>query len=177
MFFLIFFSLGISIIVLQTTILQLLPAWLGKPDILFLLVVYIACRGDMLRGALAILVLGLFMDVFSGVYLGLYPVMYLLVLSFIKGISRRVAINEFAYQVPLAVIAYLFVGIGMFFLALIMAPDSPPQWSWGTMLLQLLIIAVIGTPVFGLFDTIMNFYLSSSAAGRLLGSKRTNRFK
>ena len=177
MFFLVFLSLGIGIIVLQTAVLHLLPAWLGKPDILFLLVVYIACRGDMLLGALTILVLGLFMDVFSGVYLGLYPVMYLLVFSFIKGISRRIAINEFAYQIPLAVLVYLFVGIGMYLLALIMAPDSPPQWTWGTMLLQLLIIAVIGTPVFGLFDVIMNFYLSSSAAGRFLGSKRTNRFK
>lgn len=177
MFFLIFLSLGIFLIVLQTTILQFLPAWLGKPDIIFLLVVYLACQADMLRGAFVILVLGFFMDVFSGIFLGLYPVIYLLVFAFIKGISRQIAINEFAYQVPLAVLCYLFVGMGMFVLSFFLAPDSQPQWSWGLMLLQLFIVAVIGAPVFGIFDSILNFYRSSLAAGRFPGTKKANRFK
>ena len=177
MFVIIFLLLGICILVLQTTFLQLLPAWLGKPDILFLLVVYIACQADIFRGAFVILLLGLLMDAFSGVFLGLYPVIYLLVLAFIKGISRQVAINKFAYHVPLAVISYLFVGIGMYLFAFFLAPDSPPQWSWGIMLLQLLILAVIGTPVFGIFDIIMEFCRSSSVSGRLLGINRSNRFK
>jgi rod shape-determining protein MreD len=135
----------------------LLPAWLGSPDILFLLIVYISCQADIFRGAFVILLLGLLMDAFSGVFLGLYPVIYLLVFAFIKGISSRIAINEFAYQVPLAVLSYLFVGAGMFLFSFFLAPDSPPQWSWGIILLQLLILAVIGTPVFGIFDSIMNF--------------------
>jgi len=177
MLFFIFLILGILILVLQTTFLQFLPAWLGKPDVLFLLIVYISCQVDILRGAFIILILGLIMDAFSGVFLGLYPVIYLLVFAFIKGISRQVAINEFAYQVPLAVISYLFVGIGMFLFSFFLAPDSPPQWSWGIILLQLLILAVIGTPVFGIFDSITNFYRSSSASGRFLGIKRANRFK
>ena len=177
MFIIIFLILGILILVLQTTFLQLLPAWLGKPDILFLLIVYISCQSDILRGSVLILLLGLLMDVFSGVFLGLYPVIYLLVFAFIKGISRKIAINEFAYQVPLAVISYLFVSIGMFLFSFSLAPDSPPQWSWGTILLQLLMLAVIGAPVFGIFDAIMNFYRSTSAAGLFPGSKSSNRFK
>jgi len=177
MFVTIFLLLGICILVLQTTFLQLLPAWLGKPDILFLLVVYIACQADIFRGAFVILLLGLFMDAFSGVFLGLYPVIYLLVLAFIKGISRQVAINKFAYHVPLAVISYLFVGIGMYIFSFFLAPDSPPQWSWGIILLQLLILAVIGTPVFGIFDNIMDFCRSSSVSGRFPGTNRSNRFK
>jgi len=177
MFILIFLILGILILVLQTTFLQLLPAWLGNPDILFLLIVYISCQADILRGLVVILLLGLLMDVFSGLFLGLYPVIYLLVFAFIKGISRRVAINEFAYQVPLAVVSYLFVSIGMFLFSLSLAPDIPPQWSWGTIILQLLMLAVIGGPVFGIFDSIMNFYRSLSATGRLPGTKSANRFK
>ena len=177
MFIIIFLILGILIIVMQTTFLQLLPAWLGKPDILFLLIIYISCKSDILRGSVVILMLGLLMDVFSGVFLGLYPVIYLLVFAFIKGISRKIAINEFAYQVPLAVISYLFVGTGMFLFSFSLAPDAPSQWSWGNMLLQLLMLAVIGAPVFGIFDSIMNFYKSTSASGRFPGSKRSNRFK
>jgi rod shape-determining protein MreD len=176
MFILIFLILGILLLVLQTTFLQLLPVWLGKPDLLFLLIVYIACQAGILRGALVVLLLGLLMDAFSGVFLGLYPVIYLLVFAFIKGISSQIAINEFAYQVPLAVISYILVGIGMFLLSFFLTPDSPPQWSWGIMLLQLIILAVIGTPVFGIFDNIMSFYRSSSASGRFLGTKSSNRF-
>ena len=173
----IFLILGILILVLQTTFLQLLPPWLGKPDILFLLIVYIACQADILRGAIIVVLLGLLMDAFSGVFLGLYPVIYLLVFAFIKGISRQISINEFAYQIPLAVISYLFVSLGMFLFSFFLAPDSPPQWSWGIILLQLLILAVIGTPVLGIFDSIMNFYRSSSASGRFLGTSKSNRFK
>jgi rod shape-determining protein MreD len=177
MYIIIFLILGILILVLQTTFLQLLPPWLGKPDILFLLIVYISCQSDILRGSVLILLLGLLMDVFSGVFLGLYPVIYLLVFAFIKGISRKIAINEFAYQVPLAVISYLFVSIGMFLFSFSLAPDTPPQWSWGTILLQLLMLAVIGAPVFGILDTIMNVYRSTAATGLLPGSKSSNRFK
>jgi len=176
MFILIFLILGILLLVLQTTFLQLLPVWLGKPDLLFLLIVYIACQAGILRGAFVVILLGLLMDAFSGVFLGLYPVIYLLVFAFIKGISRQIAINEFAYQVPLAVISYILVGIGMFLLSFFLTPDSPPQWSWGIMLLQLIILAVIGTPVFGIFDSIMSFYRSSTASGRFPGTKSSNRF-
>ena len=177
MFIVIFLSLGILILVVQTTFLQLLPAWLGKPDIFFLLIIYIACQADILRGAAVVLLLGFLMDVFSGVFLGLYPVTYLLVFAFIKGISRQIAINEFAYQVPLAVISYLFVSIAMFLFSFSLAPDSPPIWSWGAILLQLLMLAVIGGPVFGILDAIMNVYKSASASGRFPGSKSSNRFK
>lgn len=177
MFIIIFLVLGILILVVETTFLQLLPAWLGKPDILFLLIVYLSCQSEILRGVVLILLLGLLMDVFSGIYLGFYPVIYLLVFAFIKGISRRVAINEFAYQVPLALISYLFVSIGMFLFSYSLAPDAPPQWSWGMILLQLLMLAVIGGPAFGMFDAILNFYRSMSASGRLPGTKSVNRFK
>ena len=177
MFIILFLILGILILVLQTTVLQLLPAWLGKPDILFLLVVYISCQAELFRGSVLILLLGLLMDVFSGVFLGFYPVIYLLVFAFIKSISSRVAINEFAYQVPLALVSYLFVSIGMFLFTFSLGPDAPPQWSWGTILLQLLMLAVIGGPVFAFFDAVLNYYRSISAAGRLPGTRSANRFK
>ena len=177
MFVFIFFSLGIATLVIQTTLLQLLPPWLGKPDLMFLLIVYIACRPEIIKGAFLVLVMGFLMDVFSGVFLGLYPVIYLLVFAFIKGVSRQIAINEFAYQVPLALISYLLVNTGMFVISLILAPDSPPQWSWGGMILQLIVLAVIGIPVFGIYDGIMKNFVSGSIPRRFLGSRHGNRFK
>jgi rod shape-determining protein MreD len=177
MFILTFFVLGIITLVLQTTLIQLLPAWLGRPDLMFLLIVYIACRSEIIKSAFLVLVMGFLMDVFSGVFLGLYPVIYLLVFAFIKGISRQIAINEFAYQVPLAVISYLLVNTGMFIISLVLAPDSPPQWSWGVIILQLLMLAVIGIPVFGFFDKVMRFFDNQSISRRLLSARQGNRFK
>jgi rod shape-determining protein MreD len=177
MFIIVFLILGILVLVMQTTFLQFLPAWLGQPDLLFLLVVYVACQADFFKGALVVFILGLLMDTFSGVFLGLYPVTYLLVFAFIKGVSRQIAINQFAYQVPLAVISYFLVGTGMFLIAFFLTPESPPQWSWGAIILQVLILAVIGTPVFGFFDSMSNFCRSSSASGLFIGMKKSNRFK
>lgn len=177
MFIAIFLILGILIIILETTFLQFLPIWLGKPDILFLLIVYISCQAENIGGLVLIFLLGLLMDVFSGVFLGFYPVVYLLVFAFIKGIARKIAINQFAYQIPLALISYLLVSICMFFFSYALEPDMVPQWSWGALLLQLLMLAVIGGPVFALFDTIVDLYRSTLATGRLPGSKSANRFK
>ena len=177
MFVLTFFILGIITLVLQTTLVQLLPAWLGRPDLMFLLIVYIACRAGIIKGAFLVLVMGFLMDVFSGVFLGLYPVIYLLVFAFIKGISRQISINEFAYQVPLALISYLLVNTGMFLVSIMLAPDSPPQWSWGVILLQLVMLAVIGIPVFGFFESIMRHLGIGSVPGLFLGARHGNRFK
>ena len=177
MFVFIFFFLGIVTLVIQTTLLQLLPPWLGKPDLMFLLIVYIACRPEIIKGAFLVLVMGFLMDVFSGVFLGLYPVIYLLVFAFIKGISRQIVISEFAYQVPLAVISYLLVNTGMFVISFGLAPDSPPQWSWGEMILQLLMLTVIGIPVFAFFDGIMRYFVSGSRSRHFLGAGHGNRFK
>ena len=177
MFILIFLSLGITILVIQTTLMQFFPAWLGKPDILFLLVVYIACQGDIIKGAVVVFLLGLLMDVFSGVFLGLYPRMYLLVFAFIKGIARKISLTDFAYQVPLAIISYLFVAIGMFVFSFFMAPDSVPEWPWERVLMQLLILAVVGIPLFAFFDTIMSFSRKSSASGRIPGTRSSNIFR
>jgi rod shape-determining protein MreD len=177
MFIVISLALGIATLVIQTTLLQLLPAWLGSPDLMFLLVVHIACRPEIIKGAIIVLVMGFLIDVFSGVFLGLYPVIYLLVFAFIKGVSRQIAISEFAYQVPLALISYLLVNTGMFVISFILAPESPPQWSWGGMMLQLIVLAVIGIPVFGIYDGIMRNFVSGSIPRRLLGARHGNRFK
>ena len=176
MFVFVFLVLGMITLVFQTTLLQLLPSWLGRPDLMFLFIVYIACRAGIIKGAFRVLVMGFLMDVFSGIFLGLYPVIYLLVFAFIKGISRQIAINEFAYQVPLALISYLLVNTGMFVVSFMLAPDSPPQWSWRGIILQLVMLAVIGIPFFGFLENIMNHLGTGSMSRRLLGARHGNRF-
>ncbi len=176
MFVFVFLFLGMITLVFQTTLLQLVPSWLGRPDLMFLLIVFIACRAGIIKGAFVVLVMGFLMDVFSGIFLGLYPVIYLLVFAFIKGISRQIVINEFAYQIPLALISYLLVNTGMFIVSFMLAPDSPPQWSWRGIILQLVMLAVIGIPFFSFLENTMNHLGTGSMPRRLLGSKPGNRF-
>ncbi len=70
MFIFVFLVLGMITLVFQTTLLQLLPSWLGRPDLMFLLIVFIACRAGIIKGAFVVLVMGFLMDVFSGISLG-----------------------------------------------------------------------------------------------------------
>ena len=147
-----FLLLGVVLLIAQTTIFQMMPQWLGRPDLLFLLVIFLAYRIDIIRGAALTFMLGLLMDIFSGIFLGLYPVVYLLIFFFLKAISRHVAFGESAYQGPLVAASYLLATTGLFVFATILSPDNTPNWSWGIILLQVLLISVISIPLFGLFD-------------------------
>jgi len=43
----VFFFLGVFLLILQTTLFQILPEWAGKPDLLFVLIVFLAIRMDV----------------------------------------------------------------------------------------------------------------------------------
>ena len=121
--------------------------------------------------------LGLLLDIFSGVFLGFYPVIYLLVYSMIKGISRRIAINEFAYQLPLAVFSYLVIHVGMYLFLFLLSPETPVYWPWRTILLQLLMLGVIGMPVFAIFEMFFQFSERLRHIGLTGGDRAANRFR
>lgn len=171
-----FFFIGLLLLLGQTTLLQMLPSWLGRPDLIFLLVVFIACRFDMARGAILVLLLGLVLDIFSGVFLGLYPVINLLAFSFIKGITRQVAVSRFAYQVPLAALSYLLLGGGIFIFLTLQSPDNPPRWAWQVLLTQFVLMTLVAAPFFQACNMVMA-YFSPRPSKRQLFRKRTgNRF-
>ena len=86
---LLFIPVIVAAIVLQITILPvfLLPAF--KPDLLLVLMIFMALRGPSGSGALLAWLLGAFSDVFSGLYLGLHAFTYLIVFLVIKAVSDR----------------------------------------------------------------------------------------
>ncbi|TFG37707.1 MAG: rod shape-determining protein MreD, partial [Desulfobacterales bacterium] len=61
-----YFSLGVFLLILQTSLLTILPEWIGSPDPFFVLIVFVAIRLKLVHGAVLLLVLGLMMDIFSG---------------------------------------------------------------------------------------------------------------
>lgn len=172
-----FFLLGVFQLVMQTTLFQSLPAWLGRPDLLFILVVFIAYQVDLFRGAILAFLMGIMTDIFSGVFLGLYPVIYLLVFFFLKAVSWHTALNESVYQAPFAVISYLLASGAIFVSSSLLSPDSPIDWSWRVMLLQALLLSIIAVPLFSLYELYMVFCTKKLARWRPFKARTENRFR
>ena len=172
-----FFLLGTLLLTLQTTLLHLLPEWVGRPNLIFLLVVYLAVHMDLYKGAVLALLFGLIMDIFSGIFLGLHPVIYLLLFFSLKGLSRHLAIMEPLHQVPMVAVSYLFSTSGIFIFTTILAPENPLEWAWGTVLLELLILCVICIPCFHFFHGISQLLTTTQTKSFFSRSKTGNRFK
>jgi len=174
----IFFLVGTLCLVLQTTLLHGLPAWLGRPDLLFLLIVFAAMHLDLFKGAVLALLLGLLMDIFSGIFLGLYPLTYLLVFFALKGATRHLAFTEAIHQVPLIVISYLFANSAIYIISAILAPETEIAWASSGMLLELLIMAAICIPCFSFFRWLQSLLTPKNGKPLFaLGPRPANRFK
>jgi rod shape-determining protein MreD len=151
-----FIVFSLFLFVLQTTLFAELPAWLGRPDLIFLLVVFLAYRFEAIKGAVLVFLIGLLMDIFSGIFLGIYPTVYLLVFFILKILSKHMA-NEATFQAPLALLSYLFTASCIFVISSLLAPEAHLEWSWRIMLLQVIMLAVVAIPFFSLCDLYMTF--------------------
>ena len=173
----VFFFLGVFLLILQTTLFQILPEWAGKPDLLFVLIVFLAIRVDVIKGAVLVLLFGLLMDIFSGIYLGLHPVIYLMLFFALNGITKHLAINESIHQVPLVVISYLLACNGIYIFASILSPDNDLVWSWSRLLLQIVILAIITAPLFKIYGWTLSLLENrSNLSSPWRKSKSGNRF-
>lgn len=171
-----FFVLGAFLLIMQSTLFPLLPSWLGRPDPLFLLVVFLAYRFDLFRGALLVFLLGLTMDIFSGVILGLYPIIYLLIFFLLKAAYRYLSINESVAQIPLAIVSYLLSCSAIFVVLYLLATDNPPEWSWGSVLLQTVLLTIISIPCFVVYEFVLELLAKKVFITRYFKPGGGNRF-
>ena len=93
-----FLLLGFVLIAVQTTLFHQFPHWLGRPDLAFILLVFTAYRFNWFGGLLLAVLLGWLMDVTSGVYLGTYLLLVLLVFSIVKFLSQNSSVKETVFQ-------------------------------------------------------------------------------
>lgn len=172
-----FFIFGVLLLVAQTTLFPALPAWIGKPDLIFILVIFLALRMQVFKGGVLILLFGLLMDLLSGIFLGLYPLMYLVVFAVVRFIARQLVINEAGHQIPLVVASYLLMNSVVFMGTSMLEPEEIMYWSWPALFLQMLILAVLAMPLFYFFDWLMSWFDQGRPRWSLLGATRSgNRF-
>jgi rod shape-determining protein MreD len=146
MLILIFLLVEVVLIVTQTTIFRLFPAWLGYPDLSFIFIVFCAYRCDWVRGMLLVLALGWMMDVVSGLYLGTYPLLYFFLFLSLKFFKERSPVKEFVYQVPLVGVAFLLGYSALYVFYLLVLPGVLPEWSWRIIVQQSFILIVASIP-------------------------------
>lgn len=139
---------GVVLLLLQTTVLHALPDWFGRPHLLLLLIVFLGTNLDPYKGATLVLLFGFLMDIFSGTFLGLHPIAYLLLFTVLQVTSRHLAINESVHQVPLIALSYLLTASIIFILAPVLGPQCRLSWTWGNEILQILMLAVLSIPFF-----------------------------
>jgi len=140
-------ALGILFLSLQTTVFQALPLWMGVPDLLTLFVIFLALHDKPLSGALLTLFLAVGLETFSGYFLGLYAIAYLLIFALIQWGAATFALREMSQQPGLAAIALLLVNGFVYLASMMLEHASPAPWQWGAVLQRLLIITILAIPV------------------------------
>jgi rod shape-determining protein MreD len=150
-----FIILGMVLITMQTSLLQVLPEWLGLPDLIFLLIIFAAIYFEILQGVVLCLVLGTFMEVFSGYFLGLYVISYLLVFALVRSVSTGLAIKDQSQQPAIAAVTYVLAGGFTYIFTSMLADESLSPWSWGEVLRRVLIITILTIPFNCVFRQVM----------------------
>lgn len=94
-------------VVLQAAVLPVHVATYFKPDLLLIIMVFLALRGSYEAGTPLAWLLGLLKDIFSGMYLGLNAFTFLIIFLFIKSVSDRLyAESGFLFIVTVTVATF-----------------------------------------------------------------------
>ena len=172
-----FLVIGIFLITFQTTVLQFLPTWLGSPDLVFILIAFLAYRFEVMQGLFLAFLLGWMMDVISGIYPGTYLIEYLVFFIALNTLTLNSPLKESAYQVPLVGVFYYLVQFLLYFILSIMVNDSMVLWSWSRVLRETIILTVATIPCFLLFNSFYEFIIRRKAVKRTSRTKTGNRYR
>jgi len=154
---LLFWLLGIAIIVVQTTLLQFLPFWVGRPDFLFILVAFLAYRFAWIPGIIVVFSLGWVMDVVTGIHLGFYPLICLITFTALKVLTTKSPVKATTYEIPLIGVSYFLMQMLLYFVYSLAWPEILAEWSWGITLQRTALIMASAIPLFLLCNSFFEY--------------------
>lgn len=172
-----FLMLGFVLIAIQTTFFHQFPHWLGRPDLAFVLVVFSAYRFSWFSGLFLAFLLGWLMDVTSGVYLGTYLLLVVLVFSIVKFLSQNSSVKETVFQIPLVGVSYFIVQCFFYLFFTITQPGALPPWSWARVVQETMILLVASIPCFVFFNWLYEKLTTQRLASRRLKRSSGNQFR
>jgi rod shape-determining protein MreD len=103
-----FFLIIVAALVLQVALFPVHLADPFKPNLLIVIVVYLGLRGEGWSGGCLAFLLGLFLDCFSGIYLGLNGFSFLFIYLLLKTMADRL----YAESIHLMILAVFFATLG-----------------------------------------------------------------
>jgi rod shape-determining protein MreD len=121
---LLFFCLVIASIVIEVSLLPVFVRPPFKPDLLLVIMVFIALRVSFELGAPLAWLLGMLNDVCSGLYLGLNAATFLFLFLVIKSVSGRLYADS-AILFVLTVVGVTLAGFTLNLLLMVMFTASP----------------------------------------------------
>ena len=106
-------------IVIQTSLLPVFIRPSFKPDLLLVIMVFVALRGSFESGAPLAWLLGMLNDVCSGLFLGLNAATFLISFLVIKSVSDRLyAESSFLFVLTVVGVTFFNLALNLFLLAL-----------------------------------------------------------
>jgi rod shape-determining protein MreD len=121
---LLFAVLVLSAIIIQVSLLPVFIMPSFKPDLLLVIMVFLALRGSFEAGAPLAWLLGMLSDVYSGLYLGLNALSFLISFFVIKSVSDRLYADS-AILFVLTVAGVTVAGFTLNLLLIVMFTSSP----------------------------------------------------
>ena len=147
-----FWLLGLILVVLQTTLLMFNPLWPASPDLYFILIGYLAYRHEILLGLIILLPLSMLYDVISGMFLGMYPAIFLIGYLFLKCLAEKLPVRESLYQIPMIGVGYLVSTWIVYVVMDLATSNTLVPWSWPLQLLRMGLIILLALPFFRFFE-------------------------
>jgi rod shape-determining protein MreD len=153
---LLFAFIVLSAVVLQTSVLPVYLENAFRPDLLLIIMVFVALRGSIEAGIPLSWTLGLLKDVFSGLYLGLNAFTFLLIFLLIKSVSERLyAESGFLFVITVAVATLISVSAD-FLLLLMFTTTQGIAYTIGVTIFPHLLVNAFAASMITLLPTFFN---------------------
>jgi len=140
-------------VLLQTTVVHLLPLGPIMPDLVVILCVYLALHEHTVAGALGAFLLGYFVDNFSGNVLGLHAVSMSLIFLLVYLLARQLWMDNVVANVAVVFAASLLKALSIaLLLVFYVSADYPWSHLFTTVWFEAAIAAMFTPFVFSVLD-------------------------
>ena len=145
---------AVGSVLLETTLLHVLPLGSVTPDLLVILCVYLALHEHSVAGALGAFLLGYFADNFSGNVLGLQAFSMSLVFLLVYLLARQLWMDNVVANVAVVFMASVLKAFAVaVLLAFYLTADYPWQHLFTTAWVEAAIAAVFTPFIFTMLDS------------------------
>lgn len=164
----VFFFIGLFTLVFQASLIPFFPGWLGHPDFLFILVLFVAFKFDWIGGLILVFLFGWMTDVAACIQPGIFPLQDIIVFSAVKLLSQNTFLKHPGYQIPLVGICYLLMRAAFYFGCSFVMQETLLLWEWKGVLRETCILLVASIPLFLIFNALFEYFSTKRLAYRVV---------